>query len=245
MIRHRPSPNVNDRRGNPVDILLLHYTGMKTGVAALDRLTDPTSAVSCHYLIDEDGTCYQLADETARAWHAGVGYWAGATDINSRSIGIELVNPGHEWGYRPFPPAQMYSLATLAQDILGRHPIPPHRVLGHSDIAPLRKQDPGELFDWAWLHASGIGLWPDIDAPEADLNPRDALGIIGYGPLPDAPSSPPVSQIIAAFQRHFCPGNLSGILDAPTMRRLRQVAAAIPVAPLKKPDAGPGPPQTD
>ena len=150
--RHRPSPNFGPRAPDkPIDILLIHYTGMESAEAALDRLCDPAAQVSAHYLIEEDGTIWSLVDEQHRAWHAGIAYWAGETDINSRSIGIELVNPGHELGYRPFPMPQMEALAGLAREILARHTIPNHRVLGHSDVAPERKCDPGELFDWAWL----------------------------------------------------------------------------------------------
>ena len=157
----RPSPNHDARpAGKPIDILLLHYTGMRDAEAALRRLTDPAAKVSSHYLIDEDGATYRLVDEGRRAWHAGVSYWGGERDINGVSIGIELVNPGHEFGYRPFPQPQMEALVELGRAILARHPIPPARVLGHSDVAPTRKTDPGELFDWRALAEAGIGLWP-------------------------------------------------------------------------------------
>ena len=161
-----PSPNYDERRLHaPVDILLLHYTGMQTGGAALERLTDPDSKVSCHYLIEEDGTIYRLVAEAHRAWHAGASFWAGERDINSRSVGIELVNPGHEWGYRPFPETQMQALIGLATELLARHSIPPERVLGHSDVAPTRRwYDPGELFDWHSLAKNGIGAWPHVTA---------------------------------------------------------------------------------
>ena len=158
----RPSPNHGPRRdGAAIDMLILHYTGMTTAAAALDRLCDPKTEVSAHYLIDEDGTVWRLVPEDRRAWHAGRAYWAGETDINSRSIGIELVNPGHEHGYRVFPEPQMTALIALSQGILSRHPIPPHRILAHSDVAPDRKLDPGELFDWRRLAMAGIGLWSD------------------------------------------------------------------------------------
>ena len=148
-----PSPNHDDRGGAAIDMLVLHYTGMKTAEAALERLCDPAAKVSAHYTIDEDGTVYAHVPEARRAWHAGVSFWAGATDINSRSIGIELVNPGHEFGYRDFPDAQIAALITLCHGILLRHPIPSARVLGHSDVAPARKEDPGELFPWERLAA--------------------------------------------------------------------------------------------
>ena len=212
----RPSPNF-DARQVPVDILLLHYTGMLSAEAALERLCDPAAKVSCHWLIDEDGTVYRLVAEESRAWHAGKSFWAGERDINSRSIGIELVNPGHEWGYRPFPMAQMAALATLATGILGRHAIPARRVLAHSDVAPARKQDPGELFDWAWLAARGIGLWPAADAPVMRGDPAALLVAIGYeAATPDD---------IAAFQRRYRSKLIDGILDGETARRIGQVAS--------------------
>ncbi len=161
MIVEQPSPNHDARaEGKPLDMLLLHYTGMESAAAALDRMCDPAAKVSAHYMIDEDGTVYRLVDEDRRAWHAGVAHWAGEDDINSRAIGIELVNPGHEFGYRAFPEPQMAALEALCLDILSRHDIPPDRVLGHSDVAPDRRQDPGDLFDWKRLAAKGIGLWP-------------------------------------------------------------------------------------
>lgn len=154
------SPNFNERIGYAApNMIVLHYTGMKTAKDALERLCDPAAEVSAHYVIDEDGTLYQLVDEEKRAWHAGVSKWDGETDINSASIGIELVNPGHEFGYRAFPAAQMEALAKLCKDIMTRHDI--QTVLGHSDIAPERKQDPGELFDWQWLADAGV---PNIHA---------------------------------------------------------------------------------
>jgi N-acetylmuramoyl-L-alanine amidase len=214
MIR-RPSPNF-DARQVPVDILLLHYTGMLSAEAALERLCDPAAKVSCHWVIEEDGTIHRLVAEEMRAWHAGKSFWAGERDLNGRSIGIELVNPGHEWGYRPFPMAQMAALATLAAGILGRHAIPASRVLAHSDVAPARKQDPGELFDWAWLAARGIGLWPAAAAPVAMGDPAALLVAIGYeAATPDA---------IAAFQRRYRSTLIDGILDGETARRIGQVA---------------------
>jgi len=156
----RPSPNHDERGDVAIDMLVLHYTGMASGAAALDRLCDPAAKVSAHYTIDEDGTVYAMVPEARRAWHAGVSWWGGDTNINTRSIGIELVNPGHEFGYRAFPDAQVAALTTLCHGILMRHPIPSARVLGHSDVAPARKDDPGELFPWERLAKLGIGLWP-------------------------------------------------------------------------------------
>ncbi len=198
-----PSPN-QDERGGAVDMLLLHYTGMQSAKAALDRLCDPAARVSAHYTIDEDGTVYVHVPEQRRAWHAGAAHWAGATDINARSIGIELVNPGHEFGYREFAEPQIAVLATLCHSILMRHPIPSWRVLGHSDVAPARKEDPGELFPWARLAKAGIGLWPQAVA--GDLGPE---ALVRYGYDPGAPQD----KVITAFQRHFRPKKLDGLWD--------------------------------
>jgi N-acetylmuramoyl-L-alanine amidase len=212
----RPSPNFDDRPNTtPIDMLVLHYTGMQTPEAALDRLCDAAAKVSAHYLIDEEGTVYALVEEDRRAWHAGVSFWRGATDINARSIGIELVNPGHEFGYREFPPPQMAALKELAVKILDRHPIPARNVVGHADVAPARKTDPGELFDWAGLAAPGIGLWPDGDVSAGDPAEVPAmLSDYGYD-VTDAAAA------ITAFQRHFHPESLDGSADAETAGRLR------------------------
>ena len=210
----RPSPNHDDRGAAAIDMLLLHYTGMASAEAALARLCDPASKVSAHYAIDEDGLVYALVPEERRAWHAGVSYWAGARDINARSIGIELVNPGHEFGYRAFPEAQISSLVVLAKDILTRHPIPARRVLGHSDVAPARKDDPGELFPWARLAEAGIGLWPAPANDPGEKAVRYLLTRYGYDPDAD------LEKTITAFQRHFRPSRVDGIADAETRRML-------------------------
>jgi N-acetylmuramoyl-L-alanine amidase len=201
-----PSPNQDTRGDAAIDMLVLHYTGMPTAEAALSRLCDPQAKVSAHYTIDEDGTVYAHVPEEKCAWHAGLSFWAGRRNINACSIGIELVNPGHEYGYRAFPVTQIASLKNLCRDILARHAIPAARVLGHSDVAPARKEDPGELFPWAELAGAGIGLWP---APEktAELPSADDLARFGYDP--DAPRD----RVIAAFQRHFRPAHLSGVWD--------------------------------
>ncbi len=227
-----PSPNFDARPpGQAVDILLLHYTGMASATAALARMCDESAKVSAHYCIDEDGLLTRLVPEDKRAWHAGLASWAGADDINDRSIGIELVNPGHEFGYRPFPEAQMARLIELARDILARQPIPPGRVLGHSDVAPLRRQDPGELFDWARLAAAGIGLWPG-DAPAlAPPEPSEIerqLAAFGYGYLEqDFPA------VVAAFQRHFRPATLTGEVDPESAGRLAALVALVDEGPSK------------
>jgi N-acetylmuramoyl-L-alanine amidase len=200
-----PSPNHDERGDQLIDMLLLHYTGMKSAKGALDRLCDASAKVSAHYTIDEDGTVYAHVAEARRAWHAGIGHWAGASDINARSIGIELVNPGHEFGYREFPADQIASLTTLCHSILMRHPIPSWRVLGHSDVAPARKEDPGELFPWQQLAKAGVGLWPQ---PVADALGAAALARYGYDP--DAPQD----KVITAFQRHFRPKKLDGQWDS-------------------------------
>ncbi len=154
-------------------MLVLHYTGMQTAAAALARLCDPAAKVSSHYLVDEDGAVHALVEEQNRAWHAGVSFWRGATGLNDRSIGIEIVNPGHEFGYRPFPPVQMRAVRALCHGILARWPgIVARNVVAHSDIAPNRKQDPGELFDWRGLAQAGIGLWTDSFAPPGDWRRR-------------------------------------------------------------------------
>lgn len=200
----RPSPNHDSRNGAAIDMLVLHYTGMKTGAEAVARLCDPAAKVSAHYTIDEDGTIYAHVAESERAWHAGVSHWAGATDINARSIGIEIVNPGHEFGYRDFPDAQIAALIPLCHSILMRHPIPSWRVLGHSDVAPARKDDPGERFPWKRLAGAGIGLWPA--AAPSNLG-AESLARFGYDP--DAPPD----KVVTAFQRHFRPNLLNGQWD--------------------------------
>jgi N-acetylmuramoyl-L-alanine amidase len=205
-----PSPNFNARNA-PIDILLLHYTGMRTAQEAIDRLRDPTAQVSAHYVVDEDGTTYRLVDEEQRAWHAGRAYWAGTRDINAHSIGIEIVNPGHEFGYRPFQQVQMLAVKELAQEIVARHRIPPARVLGHSDVAPLRKEDPGELFNWHFLADHGIGLWPKLKpCAWSDAEFLIKLGRYGYdleGP-PGTNAATARRAAITAFARHFRPTRL-------------------------------------
>ncbi len=230
-----PSPNHDARpAGGVIDILVLHYTGMKTGEEALARLCDPAAKVSAHYTIDRDGRIYAHVPEERRAWHAGVSYWAGETNVNARSIGIELVNPGHEFGYEPFPAAQIAALLDLAQRILARHPIAPRRVLGHSDVAPARKMDPGELFPWERLAEFGIGLWPQLSAPgrKESAAPRSdttqsvaaaALSHYGYGISPQVDVA--LESVIAAFQRHFRPREITGRWDGECASLLRALLA--------------------
>ena len=229
----RPSPNHDARpAGGIVDMLILHYTGMTSGEAALARLTSPDAKVSAHYVVEEDGAIWRLVPEERRAWHAGISFWAGRRDINAHSIGIELVNPGHEWGYRTFPEAQMAGLEALARDIMTRHSIRPEFVLGHSDVAPQRKDDPGELFDWARLAGAGIGLWPDFAAQPGDI-PKDAaaaqrlLAAIGYE-VPQTGLLDDVTRtVVTAFQRHFHPEHCDGALDLETRQRIAVVASTL------------------
>lgn len=219
------SPNHGPREpGTTIDMLVLHYTGMKTGQDALQRLCDPSAQVSAHYVVLEDGHILQLVAEDQRAWHAGVSSWRGKTDVNNRSVGVEIVNPGHEFGYRPFPAAQMAAVVGLCRAILGRHPgIPPRNVVGHSDVAPWRKEDPGELFDWPGLSQAGVGIYPaarHICAAPADGSAADLLTAIGYR-VDDA--SGDLEAVIRAFQRRFYPTHLSGHADAQTLQRLHAV----------------------
>ena len=214
----RPSPNRDERpAGAPVDLVVLHYTGMATAEAALVRLCDPAARVSAHYLIGENGETWRLVEEARRAWHAGVSCWAGDAGVNGRSIGIELANPGHELGYRPFAEAQLLALEGLLASILERRRIDPARVVGHSDVAPLRKRDPGELFPWRRLAAKGLAWWPS--EPSATVEPdegraRAALGRFGYG-FVDEPGS--FAAVLTAFQRRFRPSLCDGTLDGETM----------------------------
>ncbi len=214
-----PSPNF-DARGAVIDTVILHYTGMKSGKEALTRLCDPGAKVSAHYLVEESGEIYRLVDERNRAWHAGVGSWKGEVDINARSIGIEIVNPGHEWGYRAFPDVQISSVIALLKDINSRHAILPVRMLGHSDVAPRRKEDPGEKFPWAMLAKNGLALAPfEGDASVGNGIPYDdalnALSAVGY----DAPKGDHAAALLA-FQRRFCPASLGQGFDPRTKAAL-------------------------
>ena len=222
MIRQAPSPNHDARPvGTPIDMLILHYTGMASGAAALARLRDPEAKVSAHYLVEEDGRVFALVPEERRAWHAGVSHWRGTSGLNGRSIGIEIVNPGHAHGYRPFPVFQMLAVAELCLAVLGRHPIPARNVLGHSDVAPDRRDDPGELFDWEGLAGQGVGIWPGQPAaPAAAEAVPGLLATIGYRVDLD------IAVVLRAFQRHWRPGLVDGVADEETRGLLRAVAAA-------------------
>jgi len=210
LVHHQmPSPNFGERL-LPISMVVLHYTGMPTGAEALARMLDPEAEVSAHYMIDEDGTVFQLVDEDMRAWHAGRSYWRGITDVNSASVGIELVNPGHEFGYRPFADAQIDALIPLLAEIKVRHDIPRANIVGHSDVAPGRKEDPGELFDWEALASLHLAL----RTPNTSLGmPFDndgafllALERWGYD------ISEPEAAVLA-FQRRWRPRKLDGSID--------------------------------
>jgi N-acetylmuramoyl-L-alanine amidase len=207
--REVASPNWNER-ARPISMVVLHYTGMKTADEALERMCDPEAQVSAHYMIDEDGTVTALVPEAKRAWHAGKSYWRGETDINSASIGIELVNPGHEWGYRPFPEPQMDALLPLLGAIVKEHDIPRANVVGHSDIAPARKTDPGELFDWERLARLRLALaTPRLRMHLVYDNPGAfylALERFGYD-IADGRAA------VAAFQRRWRPEQIDGEID--------------------------------
>jgi N-acetylmuramoyl-L-alanine amidase len=236
-----PSPNLEPRvGGREPDMLILHYTGMESAEAALDWLTRDESKVSSHYLIDEDGRIAQLVPESMRAWHAGQSLWAGETDLNSCSIGIEIHNPGHEFGYPDFPDTQMRAVEALCLDVLGRHAVPPERVLAHSDIAPGRKRDPGEKFDWARLARAGIGLWVEPAPLGNDLGMgvgdegatvaalQRTLLSYGYGVEATSTYGKGLEQVVEAFQRHFRPARLDGRADASTVQTLERLIAALP-----------------
>lgn len=206
-----PSPNF-DVRAAAVSIAVIHYTGMESAEAALDRLTDPASKVSAHYMIAEDGTSFRLVEENARAWHAGRSWWRAITDVNSASVGFELVNPGHEFGYRPFPAPQIAALITLLRGTCTRHAIAPDNVVGHSDIAPARKDDPGELFPWGALAAAGLATPAPPPGPDpgwSDVGADLALARHGYD-VADAKAAR------VAFQRRWRPARLDGAWDPET-----------------------------
>ena len=204
-----PSPNF-DERDQPVSIAVLHYTGMTDAESAIARLRDPEAGVSCHYLIDEDGRVLRMVPEEKRAWHAGISYWRGLSNVNSASIGIEIVNPGHEFGYRPFTPAQMEALLPLLAGIVARHQIPRANVVGHSDVAPARKQDPGELFDWALLAKHKLAVTRPtrslVDPLWTDGGFLLALERYGY----DVRET---EAVVVAFQRRFRPELVDGEID--------------------------------
>lgn len=229
-----PSPNFDQRRALP-DAIVLHYTGMRTGEAALARLRDPEARVSAHYLVEEDGRVFRLVPEERRAWHAGRGVWQGETDLNAASIGIEIVNPGHEFGYRPFPAVQIEAVIALMGDIRQRWTVPDARIIAHSDLAPERKQDPGELFPWKRLAEAGHGLWFEpaaerVAALTGLLQKGDqGIGVVvlraglhrlGYGLKPGGDYDDETATTVRAFQRHWRPDRVDGVADGETRARL-------------------------
>ena len=237
--RVEPSPNFDERTGlaRP-DMIVLHYTGMRFSHDALHRLCDPVARVSSHYLVHENGSIMQLVPEQKRAWHAGVASWGGDTDVNSRSVGIEIVNPGHEFGYPDFPSRQIAAVTTLCRAILTRNIIPSENILAHSDVAPSRKQDPGEKFPWRLLAKSGVGLWLEPSAITATqvLKPGDAgekvaalqaaLIEYGYGLEQTDRYDATTKDVVTAFQRHFRPARIDGIVDTSTQETLRRLLLA-------------------
>jgi N-acetylmuramoyl-L-alanine amidase len=248
-----PSPNFDERNcRRPVDMVVLHYTGMPTAAAALQRLSDPESKVSSHYMIDEDGTIYRLVPEEKRAWHAGVAFWRGVRDVNARSIGIELVNPGHEFGYREFPAAQIDALIALLKDIASRYDVMPGNYVGHSDVSPTRKEDPGELFPWRRLHAAGFGRWWAADfkvAPNAPalragerggavLELQVALDKIGYAIEGSGLYDAHTEAAVRAFQRHWRQDQVDGVSDAETTSLIHHIAEQMTVRRMSSERAG-------
>jgi N-acetylmuramoyl-L-alanine amidase len=236
----RPSPNHGERKGRAgPDMIVLHYTGMTDNQGAIRVLCNPSSEVSAHYVVLQDGYIVQLVAEERRAWHAGMAAWAGETDINSCSIGIEIANPGHDYGYPPFPKRQIAAVTALCRSIFTRHSIPPDRVLAHSDVAPARKQDPGERFPWKVLADSGVGLWVrpapiDASGPIFVLGETHALveetqrllARYGYGVTATGYLDGTTRDAVAAFQRHFRPERIDGVIDISTVATLKALIAA-------------------
>lgn len=236
----RPARNFDSRAGSSeIDMLLLHYTGMRSEEGAIDWLTGSQSRVSCHYFVCERGRILQFLPETARGWHAGASVWAGESDINSRSIGIEIANPGHEHGYRDFPASQIEAVIALCQDCVARRHIPAARVLAHSDVAPLRKQDPGEKFPWQALFAAGVGHWVEPSSITGGRylqvgdhgQPVEAfqsmLSLYGYGVEINGRYCEKTRAATVAFQRHFRPAKVDGIADFSTIDTLYRLLAAL------------------
>jgi len=236
------SPNTGPRRdGLTPTILILHYTGMKSAKAAIELLADPASMVSCHYVIDETGVVIQMVPESLRAWHAGKSHWGGIDDVNSASIGIEIHNAGHDGGLPAFPARQMRSVEALSRDICTRNGIPGNCVLAHSDVAPGRKIDPGERFDWKGLALGGVGHW----VPPARVRTQDeGLGLgaagsmvremqdllrgYGYGVEPTGLHDRQTELAVLAFQRHFRQRRVDGRIDRSSLETLEKLIAAMP-----------------
>lgn len=237
----RVSPNFGPRRESvKPDMIVLHYTGMETGAGAEAWLCDPVSEVSSHYLVHEDGRVVQMVREGDRAWHAGKSSWSGQSDINSCSIGIEIVNPGHALGYPSFPKRQIGAVIELCRGIIARHEVAPQRVLAHSDVALGRKIDPGEKFPWRALFEAGVGHWvaPSPRNGRAGLKPGDAgetveelqsmLALYGYGVEITGRFDDLTETTVQAFQRHFRTRCVDGVADASTLSTLRRLIAELP-----------------
>ena len=237
-----PSPNFNERLA-PLDMIVLHYTGMETGAAALERMCDPEAEVSAHYMVETDGRVFRLVAEDMRAWHAGRSSWQGDGDLNSRSIGIEIVNGGHnvplpDGSLPPYPAAQINAVITLCLEIINRHGLRQSRIVGHSDIAPERKEDPGEHFPWAKLAESGVGLWPEQIDPSQQAGPgleagvegpmvnrmQRYLALIGYDVTPDGFYDARTEATVRAFQRRWNPSSVTGEADLATLTLIERVA---------------------
>lgn len=235
-----PSPNHGERVGGPPNLLILHYTGMDSAASAIQRLANPLSEVSAHYVVLEDGRVMQMVPEGRRAWHAGRSAWNGERDINSRSIGIEIVNPGHDGGLPPYPDAQVGAVIDLCRDLCGRWPIEPRHVLAHSDVAPERKEDPGERFPWDRLAGAGIGHHvPQVSIRDGRFfaegdsgQPIEALqamfALYGYDLAVTGAFDARTAAVVTAFQRHFRQQRVDGIADASTITTLRDLIAALP-----------------
>lgn len=240
--RIQASPNVEARFNGAVPrLIVLHYTGMDSGRAAVDWLCNSTSKVSCHYLVDDDGTIVQMVDERQRAWHAGVSSWRGEIDINSTSIGIEIQNQGHAAGCPAFPYVQMQRVAALCADIMTRHGFSFDQVVAHSDIAPGRKVDPGEAFDWEWLHGQGIGqcvvahnhgsvLLRKGDKCQAVVSLQHDLSRYGYAIDPTGQFDDRTRIVVEAFQRRFRRARVDGVVDDETLGVLQRLMAATALA---------------
>lgn len=232
----RPSPNHGERRADAqIDMIVLHYTGMKDAESALSRLCNPAAEVSSHYFVYENGSIVQLVPEGRRAWHAGEACWAGESDINSCSIGIEIVNPGHEYGYIDFPASQIAAVVALTKDIAARYNIPSQRILAHSDVAPGRKQDPGEKFPWEQLAAQGVGHWVEPEPVSGgrffqegeEGQPIEALQsmltMLGYDLAITGVFDARTRIVVEAFQRHYRPARVDGIADSSTIATLHKL----------------------
>lgn len=239
IVSERRSPNFNDRPAETrIDTIVLHYTGMSSAEAALARLCDPAARVSAHYVVEERGAVTQLVPEAFRAWHAGISSWGGSTDVNANSIGVEIVNAGHDFGSPPYPDAQMQSVIALCQSILSRHAIRPRNIVGHSDVAPERKDDPGEWFDWERLARAGVGRWvppqPIVDGPV--LKPGDRgetvaemqfmLASYGYGIEVLGVYDTKTEAVVRAFQRHFRQQKVDGLADLSSLVTLKSLLDA-------------------